>query len=658
MGTAMSKQKLRISNSKGVDISKGMIGLFFEDINYSADGGLYAEMIENRNFEFLKSSGDYNNYFQSFDGLYGWSGYPSNSRGAVLELKTQDPVNENNPHYLSFTSTVSQMAFTNKAYDGITVKKGMYYRISCYIRSLEDYEGHVEVSIYKSGESKICAILAGSVSKEWKKYEAVVKASEEVVLGDFVIELSLIGNVEFDFISMMPEDAVKSIFRKDIFQLLQDMKPGFIRFPGGCVIEGNNLENRYKWKDSVGPVEGRRLNWNRWAVHENSRENNFTNEYCHYNQTLGLGYYEYFILCENLKAKAIPVVNVGLACQYQSKELIKVDSDEFNEYIKDTLDLIEFANGSDNTTWGRVRSEMGHPEPFGLDMLGIGNEQWETDKVDFFKRYRIFEQEIHSRYPEMKLIGSAGPDVISDHYFEAWEFYQNNSGNVNFTYAVDEHYYQSTDWLYNNVHFYDKYPRNIKVFSGEYAAHVSNGMNNPKANTLGAALAEAAFLTGIEHNADVVVLASYAPLLARTGYAQWSPDLIWFNDRTAYGTPSYYVQKLYGNNMGAYTIESKLEGYNQKLYQTVSFDTVNHDIIIKLVNASDKLQLIELELNQEFSINEDIKVSILRSDHLDDINSIDQPANIVPIETVLNIGTERKYNAPAYSLSVIRITVI
>ncbi len=596
--------KLTISQKKGVPVQEGMIGLFFEDINYAADGGLYAEMIENRSFEFLDCYGDKGDYYVKHDWGYGWhpAGNPEDCR---MEYVTGSPVDRNNPHYLRFTALDEKQGFGNQAYTGIFLEKGKEYKVSFYARAVS-YEGNVQILVRKEGEScaEACVLLEHGPREEgqfWHRYETVLKADEDVKAGEFVILLEKKGTVEFDFISMMPKDAVAGIFRRDLFEALKELHPGFLRFPGGCIIEGNTLENRYRWKESVGSPESRRGNFNRWAVHETSSENGWHTRYSHYNQTLGLGYYEYFLLCELIGAKPLPVMNVGLACQYQSYELVAMEDPAFGEFVQDALDLIAFANGGTDDPWGRLRAEMGHPKPFGLTMLGIGNEQWQTDKVDFFERYRAFEKAIHEKYPEIRLIGSAGPDVTSDRYQSAWDFYRKEGkGNPTFCYAVDEHYYVKPEWFYEHTDFYDEYARDVKVFSGEYAAHPVNGMNRGDANTLAGALAEAAFLTGVERNADVVVLASYAPLFARLGYAQWSPDMIWFDEEKVYCSPSYYVQKLYSEHMG--TVTMPMEGQEkalaeEKLYVNVTLDEKRDEYILKAVNPGPDQK--ELELRDE-----------------------------------------------------------
>jgi len=652
---------LHISKTKGVDIREGMMGLFFEDINYGADGGLYAELIENRSFEFRKTTGTNNAYTPEYDGGYGWSKYPANSPFVAMEYQTFHPLTEENPHYLHVKTTRPGCGFTNKAYDGIFLKKNEEYRVSFYLNALS-YIGDVTVLVEKHGD----VFLQGTVSVAgeidgWKKWELVLKAEADVEAAAFHILLSEAGEVEFDCISMMSCNAVCGVFRKDLADLLKEIQPGFLRFPGGCIIEGNDLKNRYQWKKSVGDITKRKANWNRWAVHMNGEGNNFTSEYTHYNQTLGIGFYEYFLLCEYIGAKAVPVVNVGLACQYQSEELVSVDAPEFWEYIQDALDLVEFANGDVTTTWGALRAEMGHPKPFGLEFIGIGNEQWETEKVDFFRRYTIFEEEIHKRYPEIKLIGSAGPDVRTERYDAAWKFYREAvKEKKDFTYAIDEHYYMPPEWFFANTYFYDDYSRDIKVFSGEYAAHPKRLGGMRSANTLEGALAEAAFLTGVERNADVVVMASYAPLLARVGYVQWAPDMIWFDAKTAYGTPSYHVQKMYANNMGSYTLTMNPESGNKdleekKLYANASYDEKTNEVILKVVNAS--AEEVTLSLTTEFGEFKKAVAVRLEGPELYAYNTIEAPDKVTTKEWELSEEEYKTLCLAAESFTVYRFAV-
>jgi alpha-L-arabinofuranosidase len=638
---------IKISNQIGAAINKNMIGLFFEDINYGLDGGLYAEMIENRSFEFVEASGVKDKYEINFDGLYGYSAYPSTEQGANLKIETVNPINPINPHYLEFTAGQNQLSFTNKAYDGINMKQGISYLVSFYAKA-EDYTGQIEVRIQKDTEVITSAVVTTKVCNRWTRYCVELVAKKNVSNATFLLQLSQVGTVCFDFVSMMPGDAVLGLFRKDLVELLKDMKPGFLRFPGGCIIEGNTLDNRYQWKQSVGKAEERKANWNRWAVHDNN-DNNLVGPYSHYNQSLGIGYYEYFLLCEYLGAEPLPVINVGLACQYQSSELIAIEDPGFQEYIEDALDLIEFANGPIDSKWGLLRMQMGHAKPFGLKMIGIGNEQWETKEVDFFKRYELFEQAIHERYPEIQLIGSAGPDVRTERYNLAWDYYR-QAKKENYVYTVDEHYYMDPDWFIKNVDFYDNYPRDIKVFAGEYAAHVGWGMNRPELNNWKAALSEAAFLTGVERNADVVTMASYAPLFARLGYTQWSTDMIWFDGERSYGSPSYYVQKMFSTNMGTNLLQVHHD--QNEIPYSVLFDQEEQAIIIKLANVTD--HDVNVTLDFDFNLQEKGDVYYIEGKD-EDVNTLDASENISIKNKRISVYKGMDYQVHAKSFHVVKI---
>ena len=650
--------KIKISSEKRAEIRKGMIGLFFEDINYAADGGLYAEMLENRSFEFLKATGDYGDYQEEYDGGYGWCAYPEEGE-SVLRFVTGSPHCEENPHYLRLQVKHPGEGVRNKAYDGIYLKKGMDYKLVFWARCVK-FTGDFRISVEKDGICCAQAVIPAADGQEetyngFRKYEAVLWAGADAEKADFLFCLSGPGTVELDFISLIPGDAVGGIFRKDLFEMLKALRPGFLRFPGGCIVEGNTLANRYRFKDSLKPVWARKNNWNRWAVHGNGEGNHYESVYCHYNQSLGLGYYEYFLLCEMIGASPLPVLNVGFACQYQSGEMVDRESPAFREFVQDALDLIEFANGDRTTRWGAVRAQMGHEEPFGLTMLGVGNEQWQTEKADFFERYEIFEKAIHAYAPKMKLIGSAGPDITSGRYARAWEFYHAHEEQADFVYAVDEHYYVKPEWLYGHTDFYDNYSRKVKVFSGEYAAHPCSGFNRPESNTLEGALAEAAFLTGVERNADVVVLASYAPLFARLGYAQWSPDLIWFDASNCYGSPSYYVQKMYACNMGDVTLDTcggEKETAAEGVYYSAGYSEAEKEIILKVVNSGMAQQHISLELPGVRKDGIGIHAEILTGDERDAHNSIREPEKVVPYEKAFP-GTD--IVLPALSFAVLRV---
>lgn len=653
---------IKIGADKKAKIQKGMIGLFFEDINYGADGGLYAELLENRSFEFVKATGTARDYQVEYDGSYGWSPYPEQG-SETIRCITGSPHSEENPHYLRLETGNPGEGIRNKAYDGIFLKKGIDYKLVFYARCV-DFQGDFVITIEKEGEIFASARIPASEGREetynhFRRYEAVLQAKGEVSGAAFGLCLSEAGKVEFDFISLMPGDAVEGIFRRDLFEMLKALHPGFLRFPGGCIVEGNTLANRYRFKDSLKPLWARRNNWNRWAVHQTQKEDNYETAYSHYNQSLGLGYYEYFLLCEKIGAAPLPVLNVGFACQYQSDERVGRETEAFREFVQDALDLIEFANGDEHTPWGAVRAAMGHREPFGLTMLGVGNEQWQTEEADFFERYEIFEKAIHAAAPQIRLIGSAGPDITSDRYHKAWEFYHSHEEEENFVYAVDEHYYVKPQWLYGNTDFYDSYSRKVKVFSGEYAAHPTDGYNNPQANTLDGALSEAAFLTGVERNADVVVLASYAPLFARLGYTQWSPDMIWFDSTNCYGSPSYYVQKMVACNMGDVTLDTcggEKAAAEEGIYYSVSLSEAGKELIVKIVNSNEEERPVILKLPEGWKTAPVTKGCILTGADRDTSNSIEEPERIAPYEK--DFASTEEIVLPALSFAVLRTAIL
>lgn len=636
---------IRIGTERKARIQEGMMGLFFEDINYAADGGLYAEMLENRSFEFLKAAGDYKDYQTEYDGGYGWSAYPQGAE-ARLRCVSGSPHTEENPHYMRLQTKEPGEGMQNQAYEGIYLKEGMEYKLTFWARTVK-FQGEFDVFIEKDGDRCAEARISAADGRQetynhFRLYEAVLRAERTVEKGVFALCLSEPGTVEFDFVSLFPGDAVCGIFRRDLFELLKDMGPGFLRFPGGCIVEGNTLANRYRFKDSLKPQWARRNNWNRWAVHGNSEQNGYEGVYSHYNQTLGLGYYEYFLLCELIGAKPLPVLNVGFACQYQTDEMVALNSPEFQEFLQDALDLVEFANGDESTPWGAVREQMGHKEPFGLTMVGIGNEQWQTKEADFFERYELFEKTIHQHAPSIRLIGSAGPDVTSEKYRMAWDFYHSNEDKKDFVYAVDEHYYVKPEWLYEHVDFYDLYSRKVKVFSGEYAAHPQGSFSAPEErNTLEGALAEAAFLTGVERNADVVVLASYAPLFARLGFVQWAPDMIWFDGSGCYGSPSYHVQKMYARNMGDAVLDTfggEKKAGEHGIYYSASVSDKEQELIVKIVNAKEQKEDIRLELPEEWRKGQRVRATILTGEKKDAHNSVGEPGKVAPME--------REYESP------------
>ena len=642
---------MKINNVPKDKIAKEMYGLFFEDINLGADGGLYAEMIENRSFEAKNCFGIPGKFYYIEDYKYAWSPVADmDGTEPVMQVVEGTPLSEVNPHYLRLVTSGGSQGFANKAYDGITLRKGMDYNVSFYARCVQYDKGGLGISIEKDGKcygsvevelkkaapyAPYCGVEPSFVSgwtavdkvseyrktlnldeyakeSEWVKYECVITADESVRGAEFVIRLDVAGVVEFDLISMIPCDAVAGVFRKDLFDALNDIKPGFIRFPGGCIVEGISLENRYRWKRTVGELKDRKYIPNLWAFNDSRDETDLLTQRpdSHYGQSYGIGFYEYFLLCELLGAKPLPVVGIGVACQFRSDEMLSADDSRMDEYIQDAVDLIEFATGDITTKWGALRASMGHLKPFDMDMIAIGNEQWDTTDVELFKRIDAFEKAVHSKYPSIKVLGTAGPSVDLPMADSAWKVYrEKQKSNPDYCYAVDEHYYVAPQWMYDRIGMYDNYPREVGVFAGEYAAHPSNRGNNMEG-----ALAEAAFLTGIEKNAGVVKLASYAPLFNRIGHSQWKPDMIWFDDSDIYLTPNYYVQKMYANNVGDYTVAvDEIEELRaKKIYVSV---TGRNDgtIIIKAVNSGEVGYKLELTDANGKAITGDATVQVLKA---------------------------------------------
>lgn len=642
---------MKLVSERGKAISQDLVGLFFEDINFAADGGLYAELIENRSFEAKEAFGTPGNFYAVDDLGYAWDAYSESEKQPRLQFVSGTPLSVVNPHYLRLTTTEANQGFSNKAYDGLYLKKNMTYKVSFYARAVEYAGEQIAVSAIKDG--KVYANASVNIvppcpympfydvenkdieedtpwnglirnamkyddekhcrQNDWIKYEADLVANDDVEGALFVITLPSAGVVEFDLISMIPEDAVEGVFRKDLYEALDEIKPAFIRFPGGCIVEGISVDNRYEWKKTVGELKDRRYMPNLWAYDDDRFKEGLEVQRpdAHYGQSFGIGFYEYFLLCEKLGAKALPVLNVGVSCQFRSSEIVPVDSEDFDEYIQDALDLIEFANGATDTKWGRLRAKMGHEASFNLKYVGIGNEQWETKYLDFYERYNRFEAAIHAKYPEIELIGSAGPGVDMPLTKDAWNFYYDGcKNNDKFCYAVDEHYYVSPQWMYDHVNFYDDYSRSVGVFAGEYAAHPED-----RENTFEGALAEAALLTGIEKNGDVIRFASYAPLFNRVGHSQWKPDMIWFDNTKVYRTPSYYVQKLFARNKGVETIpmmDQEKELQKQQIYVSCVRDE-NNKTIVKVVNASEKEFDLDLSDENATPISADAKILVFES---------------------------------------------
>lgn len=614
---AQSTHNLIVQTNKiGAEIQPTMYGLFFEDINYGADGGLYAELIKNRSFEFPQN-------------LMGWNVFGN------VKLMDDGPF-ERNPHYVRLGDAGHAHKHTgieNVGYFGIGVKKGAEYRFSVWARGENQ---KIRVELIKNNTMEEDQTLANAQltvdSKEWKQYEVVLASPLTEPKAHLRIFLESSGTVDLEHVSLFPVDTWKGRkngLRKDLVQALYDIKPGVFRFPGGCIVEGTDEATRYEWKNTVGAVENRPLNENRW--HYTFKHRFFPD----YFQSYGLGFFEYFQLSEDIGAEPLPILNCGLICQYQNEPEHQVDKAKLDCYIQDALDLIEFANGDVNTTWGKVRADMGHPASFNLKFIGIGNEQW---GYEYPERLKPFLEAIRKVHPEIKVIGSSGPGSEGEAFDYLWPEMKRLKADL-----VDEHFYRSENWFLAQGNRYDNYDRKgPKVFAGEYACHG----RGKKYNHFNAALMEAAFMTGLERNADIVHMATYAPLFAHVEGWQWRPDMIWFDNLNSVRTCSYYVQQLYGNNKGTnvvpLTMDKKAVSGQQGqdgLFASAVWDKNEKAYIIKVANTSDEAQPLAVTFaglkKGEKLVNG--KCITLRSADLDKDNTVEEPNVIVPQGSAVSI---------------------
>jgi alpha-N-arabinofuranosidase len=448
--------------------------------------------------------------------------------------------------------------------------------------------------------------------------------------------------MDLDMVSLFPVDTWKGRpngLRKDLVQLLADMHPGFIRFPGGCIVEGRQLLTRYRWKTTVGNLEERKTIVNRWNDEFDKRPAP------DYFQSFGLGFFEYFQLAEDIGARPLPILNCGMACQFNTSETAKMS--ELDEYVQDALDLIEFANGPVTTPWGKLRAQMGHPVPFHLEMIGVGNEQW-GDR--YLERYKVFADALRSKHPEIKLVAAAGPAPSGEPFESMWTAWRQLHPDF-----VDEHYYMPPQWFLENTKRYDKYDRSgPKVFAGEYAAQSVGTTSDANRNNWQAAIAEAAFMTGLERNGDVVAMASYAPLMANENAWQWKPDAIWFDNLRSYGTPNFYVQSVYANNAGTRVVPIT-PLLNDGLYTSAVFDERSHEVIVKAINTSANARSTLLRL-QGGTAGGTATVTTLESADLNAENSYEHPKAVAPVESTMTLsGAETSLELKPYSLTVLRI---
>ncbi|MCB2407861.1 alpha-L-arabinofuranosidase C-terminal domain-containing protein [Hymenobacter lucidus] len=658
-------------NKPGAPIAKTMYGLFFEDINFAADGGLYPELVKNKSFELDEH-------------LLGWRGIRGAAALSTYTVSGQQPISATNRHFLRMTAATASpdAGFINEGFRGMGIKQSAEYTFSVYLRRGPGSVSGLNVTLEEDGQRGAGPEAAGSgrvlaqtkitgLTGEWKKYTAVLKASGTAPRARLKLTMEGTGTLDLDVVSLFPKDTWnkrENGLRTDLVQLLKDMNPGFLRFPGGCIVEGRNLTERYQWKETIGDVATRVPLVNRWNMEFKHRS---TPDYY---QSFGLGFFEYFQLSEDIGAEPVPILNVGMACQFNSAELAPFtgstaggpsaptapsghnhadDDPTLETFIQDALDLIEFANGPASSPWGAKRVAMGHAAPFNLKFIGIGNEQWGPQ---YLERYEPFMKAVKAKYPGINIVSSAGPSPDGELFDKASQRLRELKAEV-----IDEHYYAKPEWFRQNVGRYDNYPTTgTKIFAGEYAAQsVAIGSPDNK-NSWDCAISEAAFMTGLERNADKVIMASYAPLFAHVDAWQWTPDMIWFDNLRSYGTPNYYVQKMYSTNPGT-TMLPVQRGENAKnghdnLFSSAVADDKTGEIIVKLVNYSTEARPVSINLQGVKKLGKTGKATVLASNDLNAVNTLDQPLNVAPKDESFKVGSASvTYTLAPHSFTVLRI---
>lgn len=613
-------------------ISDKLIGIFFEDISYAADGGLYAELVQNRDFEY--SLADTKGSNKNWNSRYAWK---AQGNGGVWEIEEKAPVHKNNSHYALLDIKKSgDFSLLNEGFDGIPVRKGEKYIFSMFARQIEGKSCKFDVTLEQDGKV-VASTKVSSSNKEWKKLKVTFKAYSDADNAVIRITPKSEGKVAIDMISLFPKNTFKGRengMRADLAQSLADLKPKFMRFPGGCVAHGDGLHNIYNWKETIGPLESRKPQRNLWGYH----------------QTKGLGYYEYFQFCEDIGCEPLPVLAAGVSCQNSSDcgagQQGGIPMDKMPEYIQDVLDLIEWANGDAKTTeWGKRRAEQGHPEPFNLKYIGIGNE--DLISKTFTERYLMIVKAVKEKYPDIIVCGTSGPWCEGSDYEAGWRLAKDNNIDM-----IDEHYYQTPGWFIYHQNYYDQYDRNgSKVYLGEYAAHAPGRPNN-----IETALCEAMHICNMERNGDIVEMSSYAPLLAKEGHINWSPDMIYFNNNEVKLTVGYHVQKLCGNYCGDEYIGSSLsvnesrKGVRERLAVSTVRDSKTGKVYIKMVNLLNHPVKGKLKIdNAESIFGNEVSLSAklhLLTGNYDDTKAVPQIKDIV-------VTPEFEYELPAYSFSLI-----
>lgn len=642
---AMQAQKPVNAPSGGKHISDELIGIFFEDISSSADGGLYAELVQNGSFEFNLAERD------------GWGPgtawrvvRPGHSLGLAQALQ-QEPLHANNPNYMRLNiervghyydyDGWTGFGLENNGFDGINVKKNAKYDFSLFARCVDGKDKQVRVVLLVPGkERKVLADTTITVSgKAWKKYAATLTASEDCPKAALQVLALNTGVMDVDMLSLMPQDTYKGHgLRRDLAEALEALNPKFMRFPGGCIVHGggDGFWNTYRWKTTVGPKEQRRQLKNTWGYH----------------QSMGLGYYEYFQLCEDMNMQPVPILPCGVSCQgtnggwgmkTQAQDVVPMN--EMDEWVQDALDLIEWANGDASTKWGRVRAEAGHPKPFNLKYLGIGNEEKITP--EFAERFKYMYDKITKAHPEIVIVGTAGPGSHPGNpdFDNGWKIAEEIGLPI-----LDEHYYEKHTY-FETSRQYDSYPRDrkTKVYLGEYAS---------KDKKLRDALAEALYLIHVERNGDVVCMTSYAPLFAKKNATNWNPDLIYFDNERLFLTCSYYVQQMFGKSSGNYYYGDcvKFSGEKTNMQeQSVVLNTKTRQLFVKLCNASADSRTATIDLSR-FKGVKTAAVKTTISGSPDDENNYDaQP--IAPVTENVKVKKQMNVDVKPYSFTMFTINL-
>lgn len=626
--------EITVEGGQAKKISDYLFGVFFEDLNYAADGGLYAELVQNRDFEYAPEDKTGND--PDWNSRYAWElkSYKADAPAepVVLEIDTAAPLHPNNPHYAVLHAQSTELDLINRGFDGIHIRKGEKYNLSFFSRIQGKGQGTLQVQLRNRSGKPLAQAAVKVAPGEWTKQHLTLQAVEDADSASLSIQTVTPGIYALDMISLFPQKTFKNRpngLRADLAQTIADLHPRFMRFPGGCLAHGDGVHNIYNWKETIGPLESRKPQRNLWGYH----------------QTKGLGYYEFFQFCEDIQAEPVPVIAAGVCCQNSrgggQQGVAMCDMDAF---VQDILDLVEYANGDASSKWGRMRAEAGHPEPFHLKYIGIGNEDQITDA--FEERFTMIYKALKAKHPEITVIGTAGPFNEGTDYEEGWKIVDRLQVPM-----VDEHYYQTPGWFLNNQHFYDSYDRQgAKVYLGEYAAHLPGRPNN-----LEVALAEAAYMTSLERNGDVVSMASYATLLAKEGHTQWNPDLIYFNNGEVKPTVNYYVQQLFGQNAGDEYLPAtvKLSSLSEDIGKRVPVSAVRDrktgDLILKLVNILPANTQAQVRLNG-VEVGDTRAVKTVLSGTLED-------TDLKPRTFDCTVGREFTCELPAYSLTVIRIKI-